>query len=319
MSSPETPPVGPAVAATVARDARNLLIGYAFAAIGAVLFSAKGIIIKLAYDEGVNAETLMALRMLISLPIYFAIGGLSIRDRLRRGESLPGLPLVVKVLLVGALGYWFASYMDFLGLQLISAQFERLILFTYPLFVVVFGALFFRQPVQGRAMFAFAISYAGLALIFTAKFSMLGGDVATGAGLILIAAMSFALYQLFAKGLIGMIGPRLFTCIAMTAAGVMAIGQFLIVEPLSSLAFTPTVLGYGMLLAIGSTVIPSFFLNAALQRISVQANATIGTLSPVVTIVMAVLILGEVLTPRDMIGTALVLAGVGWFTLGVRK
>jgi len=315
MSRPETPPV----AAAASQERGNLLVGYAFAAIGAVLFSAKGVVIKLAYEEGVNAETLLALRMLLSLPVYFAIGGLSVRDRLRRGNALPGMPLLVKALLVGALGYWFASYMDFLGLQLISAQFERLILFTYPLFVVVFGALFFSQPVQGRALFAFAISYAGLALIFTAKFNTLGSDVALGAALIVLAAMSFALYQLFAKGLIGQIGPRLFTCIAMTGAGVMAIGQFLIVEPVSALAVTPTVLAYGVLLAIGATVIPSFFLNAALQRISAQANATIGTLSPVVTIVMAVFILGEALTGRDMIGTALVIAGVGWFTLGGRK
>ena len=306
-------------AASQAAAARSLLIGYVFAAIGAILFSAKGIIIKLAYEEGVNAETLLALRMIFSLPVYFLIGGLSVRDRLRRGEALPSVTLVIKAGLIGALGYWFASYMDFLSLELISAQFERLILFTYPLFTVLFGALFFKQPIQGRVLAAFALSYIGLAVIFTAQFSTMGNDVVVGAGFVLLAAASFALYQLFAKGAISRIGPRLFTCFAMTAAGAMAIGQFLIMEPVSLLAVTPVLLGYGVLLAIGATVIPSFFLNAALQRISAQANATIGTVSPVVTIVLAVFILGEVLTTRDMIGTALVLGGVGWFTLGGRK
>lgn len=316
---PETPPVTRVSARTPDAVHRDITVGYAFAAIGAILFSSKGIIIKLAYQEGVNAETLMALRMLMSMPIYLLIGGLSIRDRFVRGEGLPAAHLLVKAALVGILGYWIASYLDFLGLELISAQFERLILFTYPLFVVVVGALFFRQPVQRGILPAFALSYAGLALIFTAKLTTLGGDVSLGAALVTISAMAFAFYQLFAKGLIGQIGPRLFTCIAMTAAGAGAVGQFLVTEPVGALAATSTVLGYSLLLAIGATVVPSFFLNAALQRITPQANATIGMLSPVATIVMAIFILGEALTPRDAIGTAMVLGGVGWFTLGGRR
>ncbi len=318
MSEPDSTPVLRAAAPAAGPD-REILVGYAYAAIGATLFSAKGIIVKLAYAEGVDAETLLALRMLLSLPVYFVIGGLSVRDRFARGEALPSAQLLIRAALVGALGYWFASYADFLGLELIPAQFERLILFTYPLFVVVLGALFFGQPVQRRALLAFALSYAGLALIFTAKVATMGGDATLGAAWVVAAALGFALYQLLAKELIGRIGPRLFTCVAMTGAGVMAIGQFLVVEPLSALAVSPAVLGYGLLIAIGATVIPSFFLNAALQRITPQANATIGTLSPVVTIVMAVFILGETLTTRDVIGTALVLGGVGWFTLGGRR
>ena len=74
----------------------------------------------------------------------------------------------------------------------------------------------------------------------------------------------------------------------------------------------------GIYLAIGATVLPSFFINAALHRISAQANATIGTLSPVATILLAVLILGEELTLADAFGAALVLAGVGWFALAER-
>ena len=117
---------------------------------------------------------------------------------------------------------------------------------------------------------------------------------ATGAALVLSAAIAFALYQLLAKGLIGTIGPRLFTCIAMSGA---AVGGAAAVradaaarQPRSS---RRSMLFYGVLLAIGATVLPSFLLNAALQHISAQANATIGTLSPVVTILLAVLMLGE--------------------------
>ena len=293
-------------------------MGYVFALVGALLFSIKAIAIKLAYGDTatpVDAVTLLALRMMMALPFYLVIGGLSVRDRRRSGTPLPPLRQAVCALLVGLLGYWFASYTDFLGLEYISAQFERLILFTYPLFVVVLGALFFGLKMRLRAVLAILVSYLGLALIFGEKVNTLGPEVAIGAALILSAAIAFALYQLFAKPLIGAIGPRLFTCIAMSGAALGAFAQFFLTHPLSALAVSDRVLLLSLLIAIGATVIPTFFLNAALHRISAQANATIGTLSPVMTIALAVLILGETLTIVDVIGTVLVLAGVGWFTL----
>ena len=310
---------GAAAAAHQARVARGLWIGYGLAALGAVLFSTKAIFIKLAYAEGINAETLLALRMLLSLPFYAAIGLLSVAERRRTGRELPGRGLVLRATFVGMLGYWFASYTDFLGLVYVSAQFERLILFTYPAFVVVFGALFFAQPIHVKALTGIAISYAGLALIFTADRSAPSDDLWKGAALVLSAAIAFALYQLMAKDLVGSIGPRLFTCIAMSGAAAAALFQFALTQPLGSMIVAPKIFGYGVLLAIGATVLPSFLLNAALQRISAQANATIGTLSPVVTILLAVMILGEQFTLVDACGTALVIAGVGWFTLTERK
>jgi len=320
--NPEVTAEPPVATATVdaATSPRDLWVGYLFAASGAVLFSTKAIIIKLAYADGINAETLLALRMLLSLPFYAAIGFLSVAERRRTGRALPVRRAVLNAALVGMLGYWFASYTDFLGLLYVSAQFERLILFTYPAFVVVLGAAFFHQPVRLPTLLGIAISYAGLALIFATKTSEgSGGNVGWGALLVLLAALAFALYQLLAKNLIGVIGPRLFTCIAMSGAAAAALLQFALTQPLASIFVSPHMLFYGVLLAIGATVLPSFLLNAALQRISAQANATIGTLSPVVTILLAVAVLGEDFSANDAIGTALVIAGVGWFTLADRK
>jgi drug/metabolite transporter (DMT)-like permease len=185
--------------------------------------------------------------------------------------------------------------------------------------VVLFGALFFAQPVRLHAVLGIGISYAGLALIFTTDFTEAGPNVALGAALVLAAALAFALYQLLAKGLIGEIGPRLFTCIAMSGAAAAVVLQFALAEPLSNLIVSRQVFLYGLLLASGATVLPSFLLNAALQRISAQANATIGTLSPIITILLAVAILGEPFAWIDAAGTALVIAGVGWFTLADRR
>jgi drug/metabolite transporter (DMT)-like permease len=300
-------------------ERRAPLAGYALAALGAALFSTKGVLIKLAYAEGIGTETLLALRMGLAVPFYLAIGTLALRERLAVEQPLPPRAVVARAALVGVLGYWFASYVDFLGLVYISAQFERLILFTYPAFVVLFGVLFFSQPVRPGILAGVAVSYAGLALIFATKLDALGPDVAKGAGLVLAAAIAFALYQLLAKGLIGVVGPRLFTCIAMSAAAVAALVQFALTEPLSRLIVTPRLFAYALFLAIGATVLPSFLLNAALHRISAQANATIGTLSPVITILLAVAILGETFGWVDAAGTALVIAGIGWFTLAERR
>ena len=309
-----TPPAQPAAAARGYTE-----LGYAFAAIGAILFSTKAIAIKLAYGDPVDAATLLALRMVLSVPIYVVIGALAVADRRRQGQPLPSAKTVLLAALVGVLGYWFASYSDFIGLEFISAQFERLILFTYPLFVVIFGALFFRQPMRLGAVAAILVSYGGLALIFAEKMQSGSSNVMVGAGFVLASALAFAFYQLLAKPIIAVMGPRLFTCVAMSGAAIGAFITFFVGHPAGDLMVGQRVFWLSAYLAIGATVVPSFFLNAALHRIAAQANAAIGTVSPVVTIVLAAIFLGERLSPAGILGATLVLAGVGWFTLADRR
>ncbi len=292
-------------------------IGYAFAAMGALLFSTKGIIVKLAYDYDVSPETLIALRAAFSLPFYLAIGLMAWHSP-RQIRAKPSARLIGKAMLVGVFGVWFASYVDFIGLTYISAQFERLILFTYPLFVVLFGALFFRQRIRARALAALAVSYVGLAAIFTEHLVLDGQATVIGSAFVVVSAISFALYQFMAKDVIADMGPRLFTCIAMTGAGLAAFVDFFLTRDARELFVTGPLLGYAILLAVAATVLPSFFMNAALHRISAQANAAIGILGPVSTMLLAVIILGEPLTVIGVLGSALVLAGVGWFTFADR-
>ena len=305
-------------AVTEAPERAKFEPGYVFAAIGAALFSTKAVIVKLAYGVQLDPETLLALRMGLSLPFYIGIGALALRDRHQRNLPIPGIRLWIHAGLVGLLGYWFSSYADFLGLKYISAQFERLILFTYPLFVVLLGAAFFGQRVNRRILAAFAISYFGLAIIFSENFSLQGSNVAIGAALVSASSVAFALYQLFAKNPISRMGPQLFTCVAMGAAAIGAFAQFFVGHPASALFVTGQPLAYAVLIAIGATVIPSFFLNAALHRISAQANSAIGTISPIITIILSAIILHEPLTVLGMCGALLVMAGIGWFTLAGR-
>jgi drug/metabolite transporter (DMT)-like permease len=292
-------------------------VGYGLAFLGAVLFSSKAVVVKLAYHKGLDVETLMALRMGLALPVYAAVGWWSAA---RRGT--PG-PLDRWALLragaVGILGYWLASYTDFLGLALISATFERLILFTYPLFVVLLGWAFFGGRIGWRAIAAFAISYSGLALVFLAHRADTVGNVPLGAFWVTVSAIAFALYQLLAKDSIGRLGAAVFTSVAMAAAGLVALATFVATRPLGALAGAWPAAGEIAFLVFGATILPSFILSAALARISAAANGVIGMVSPLATIVFAAIFLGETLGPAEWSGTGLVLLGVALFVLAERR
>ncbi len=184
-------------------DTERHVVGYALAGVGAILFSMKAIIIKLAYGTGaapaVEAITLLSLRMAFSLPVYFGIGVWSWRARKRDGRELPNAKQIVVIGAIGMLGYYVASYSDFVALSFITAQFERLILFTYPIFVMVLGAMFFGGRITRWGVIALCLSYAGIAFIYAKGEIATGPHLALGVGLMLLTALSFSLYQLFAK------------------------------------------------------------------------------------------------------------------------
>ena len=301
------------------RIGMRTIVGYLFAITGAVLFSTKAIAVKLAYDHPIDAETLLALRMGFSLPVYLVFGAIALLRRRAAGMALPSVRRSLAAIGCGLIGYWLASYTDFIGLLWISATFERLILFTYPLFVVIFGWLFFGGKLRWSIVPSFVFSYAGLALVFSSHAGDSGRNVALGAGMILVAALSFALYQLLAKREIGLIGSELFTALAMSGASIGALGVFFSTHAPSDLLVAREILPHAAFLAIGATIIPSYFLNAALGRISAEANGAIGMISPVATIVMAALVLGDHLSPSEIIGTVLVGSGVAWFVLSERR
>ena len=290
-------------------------VGYAMAVAGAILFSSKAVVVKMAYAYPVDAETLLALRMGCSLPFYLIIGWITLRSR----NNPPTARQILSSMAVGIVGYWLASYTDFLGLLYISATFERLILFTYPLFVVILGWAFFGGRLHRGLIPALAISYSGLALVFWQHPAEGGSNVVLGAGMVLACALSFALYQLLAKQQIAHMGSQLFTPVAMIGATIGTFISFFVHHHWDDLVVVTTILPHAAFLAIGATVIPSFFLNGALGRISAQANGAIGMISPIATIIMSSLLLNESMSWSEMVGAALVVAGVAFFVWVERR
>ena len=293
-------------------------LGVTLALLGAAFFATKGIVIKLAMLEHIDAVTTLTWRMIVAVPIFVTVGILGYRRKnAQRAVGAPPVvdtPTVLKTLGVGILGYYVASYLDFSALTYISAQFDRLILLTYPFFVVAFGAMFFGRKVTPLMVMSLLVSYFGIALIFWRDFSIEGDNVLLGAGLVFGSAVVYAAYQILAKPLIDQMGAQLFTSIAMSAAGPAVIVHFLLTHPFGALAMD----GHGLLLmlAIGtvSTVLPAYCISAAIGLVGPERTAIIGNVSPIVTVGLAISVLGESFTVWHAAGTALVLGGVVLFS-----
>lgn len=221
--------------------------------------------------------------------------------------------------LIGLIGYYLAAMFDFSGLQLITAQLERLILFTYPLWIMVLGALFFGKRITLKGVFAMFVAYCGIALIFARGSIATGENVLLGSLLIFGAALSFAVFQLLATKQIKLIGSAMFTCVAMISAGMGVLLHYVMQSALSGsfariISQPSKVWLLGAAIAVISTLFPSFLINIALGRIGAQAVAVVGMISPLITVILAITLLGEPFGLIDGFGTGLTVLGIGLFT-----
>jgi drug/metabolite transporter (DMT)-like permease len=281
--------------------------GLALAIGGVVFFSLRPVFIKLAYAYVTDPVTLLALRMVFSLP-FFVAATLWVRSGTAH-RPLAGRELAL-VAALGILSYYGASFLDFLGLQYISAGLGRLLQFIYPTIVVVLSAALLRKGVTRREVPALALTYAGLALVFHHAVGGEQGDFWLGAGLVFGSALCFAVYLVAGAEVIARVGSVRFTAYAMTAASIACIVQFLLLRPLSALDLPVPVYGYAVAMALLSTVIPAFMISEALKRVGANTVAIVGALGPVTAIVFGWLGLEETMTPLQLAGSALVLVGV---------
>tara|TARA_B110000211_G_scaffold24712_2_gene25388 strand:- start:2207 stop:3175 length:969 start_codon:yes stop_codon:yes gene_type:complete len=294
--------------------------GFAFAIGAALLFSCKPIIIKWAYTYGIDALSLMLLRMVLALPVYLAIGILLIQKQKRAQQNKLTFRHGLAAAFVGLFGYYLASFLDLKGLELANAQLERIILYAYPTLVVILGAVIFKHKVTKQQLVALALCYAGIICIFLQDLSLQGKQVIQGSLLILLSALSYAVYMLFSKKHIDRLGSLLFTCISMTSATVATIihtGLVLTITGSSSSGFnsnnwefSPELMAIVLLLTFAATVVPSFMISEAVKRIGAANAALTGTVGPIMTSIMAVVLLGEVFTLYHGLGMVLVILGV---------
>jgi drug/metabolite transporter (DMT)-like permease len=300
-------------------EKRRIIEGYIYAGAGAALFSTKAIFIKLAYMEEVNAALLLALRMAMALPFFLAVGVYAVYQLRRNGGALPGWRLSIQAMFTGFVGYYISSLLDFEGLAYITAQLERLVLFTYPIFVMFLGWMFFGAKPRGLGILAATITYAGLVVVFLTDLPTGGMATIIGTALVLGCAVTFAIYQLLAKNFITAMGSTLFTSIALSSSAFACIAHYIVTSRSFDFSSSPRFFWLAAGTAFFATVVPSFLVNAGLSRISPQSTSMIATISPLITIGLAVWILGEPFTLADAIGSAMVIAGVALYALTDRK
>lgn len=294
---------------------RGRATGILLALLAAVGFSAKAILVKLAYRDGVDAVTLLALRMAFSVPFFL---GIFLWARARHAEPL-GRHDRILVLGLGLVGYYLSSYLDFLGLQYISAGLERLILFLYPTITVVLSAIVYRQPIGLRIAATMSLCYAGIALVFLHDLGTTGTGTAMGSALVFASAIAYAIYLVGAGHSIGRIGALRFTAFAMLASSAASIGQFALVRHVEALALPLRVYELAFAMAVLSTVLPVLFLSFAIHRIGSGPSSLVGSVGPVSTIFLAQAFLHEDVSVLQIAGSALVLAGVLLLGLGSRR
>jgi len=288
---------------------KNRATGIALATIGAIAFSGKAIIVKLAYRHGVDAVTLIMYRMLFALPIFalMAWWASSGKAPLTRKDWLGILGL-------GFSGYYMASYLDFVGLSFISASLERLIVYLNPTLVLALAWLLYRRTVKRSQAIGMLISYTGVMLVFGHEVKLAGSDVALGALLVFLSALSYALYLIFSGELVQRLGSLRLVGLATTVACLLCLAQFVLLRPWSAALVAPEVIWLSVLNATLCTALPVLLVMMAIERIGASTASQVGMVGPMSTILMSVVILGEPFTAWVAAGTVLVIAGIYVFT-----
>lgn len=288
---------------------RPALSGLLLAAVGAIAFSGKAIIVKLSYVYGVDAVTVIMYRMLFALPFFIAMGLWAERQAIARANPLTRRD-VLSIAGLGFVGYYLSSYLDFLGLQYITASLERLILYLNPTLVVLLGWVLYKKPVQPIRMVAMGVSYSGVLLVFAHELTLSGADVALGSGLIFASAITYAVYLIFSGQMVNRIGALRLVGWATSVACVCCILQFVLLRPISAAQVPVEVLGLALLNALACTVAPVLMVMMAIERIGAALTAQTGMIGPMATIALGVWVLNEPLNIWIGAGTLLVLSGV---------
>lgn len=277
---------------------------------GAMAFSGKAIIVKLSYRWGVDAVLVILLRMLFALPIFAAMAWWAGRGRppLARRDWLAVIGL-------GICGYYLASFLDFLGLQFVSASLERLILYLNPTLVLLLAWMLDRQPVRRQQLAGMAIGYVGVLLVFGREASLSGGNVALGALLVFLSAVSYAAYLVFSGQVVKRLGALRLVGLATTVACLCCIAQYLVLRPtVNPFAVAAPVIWLALLNATLCTAVPVLLVMLAIERVGPTLTAQAGMVGPLSTIALGIWLLDEPFTGWLLAGTLLVLVGIYWFS-----
>lgn len=284
--------------------------GFVFAAVGAFGFAFKAILIKAAYRYGTDPETLLCLRMGYALPLLVVMAWALQRREPRKLTRTDWLELST----LGVLGYYLASYLDFLGLHYISAALERIVIYIYPTLVLLMSALFLGKPLTKRVVLLLGLSYAGVALAVAPDVHAGHPNTLLGVALVLGSSLCYALYLLRSGHTVLRLGSARVTAYATGIASVLCMLQFIALRPLSALAQPWQVHALSISMAVFSTVLPIWLVAEAVRRLGAPTASMFGSLGPVFTIALAWLVLDEPVSALQLAGAGIVIVAVSRLT-----
>jgi drug/metabolite transporter (DMT)-like permease len=288
-------------AAVPARPAGSAAV---LVAVSAACFGAMAIFARWAYAAGVDVWGVLLPRFAIAAAVFAAIVRLRGLPRVPR-ERRAGLAAMGAAYVAQASCYFGA-------LLFIPAGLVALLLYLFPLFVVLLSRALGHEPVTPRRLVALAASLAGTALAIGPGGLATGGLDLRGVALGLAAAAIYAGYIVGGTRATRGVAP-LPASAAIMASGTVVIGLVVAVRVASGhpVALPADAAGWGAVgaAAIVSTVIAVSTFFAGLARLGAARTSVISTLEPVVTVGLAALLLGERLSALQAAGGALVLAG----------
>jgi drug/metabolite transporter (DMT)-like permease len=286
----------------------------------AIGFSGKAVLVKLAYRFEIDTVSLLALRMLFSLPFFIINARIGYLRQQRKNKLLVSISSLdwLQIAALGISGYYLASLFDFIGLQFVSAGLERLILFLYPTFVLILSAIFFDKKVQPAQYVALLLTYAGIAIAMLDNTHTRGDNTAIGAAFIFASALTYAIYLVGSVRFVSLLGSLYYTSMAMIVASIVILIHHGLVSGWQLWHYPADLYVLVLVMAIFSTVLPTLLVSEGLRIIGAGNTAIISSIGPVATIFMGYLFLDEPFGGWQIPGTILVLAGVLWISLAKR-
>lgn len=287
---------------------RRYVYGLLMAGLGSILFSGKAILVKLAFGYGANAETLIALRMLMALPLFW---GIYWWQACRQVMSPLTFKDKMKIFALGFMGYFLSSYLDFLGLQYISVGLERIVLYLTPTIVLLISYFVLNKSISRLQWYALAVGYLGVIVVFIQDASSTGSMALLGMVLVFASACSYAIYMIGSGEMVRRVGSVRLVVYASSASALMSVIQILIYDPAAVFVQVPQIYWLSLLNASLCTVIPMLLIMIAINRIGSPLVAQAGILGPVSTLFMGWIVLSEPITWMQMGGMSLVM-GAMW-------
>lgn len=276
--------------------------GYLLAAIAEITYGMNPLFAVPLYEQdGMNPDSVVFFRYLLALPILAAMV-------IFRGRKLT-IPryAVVPSIILGVL-MALSSLTLFLSYKYMNAGIASTLLFIYPIIVAVIMVIFFKERVSIRLIVCIAVSLGGIALLYKGA----DGDTldTLGTTFVVISALSYAIY------LVGINHKRMqdiptlqLTFFMLLFGSVLFVGRIASGVELT----TPKVwYHWGNLigLAVFPTAISFICTTRAIQIIGPMPTAILGALEPASAIFFGVTVLGQGITPRELLGLVLIVAAV---------